>query len=278
MKIQSLAVIFAIIILPIIIILSYYIHREVDTIALQSSYDTKLIDATHDAMAAFEINTANEDLSSVADALRSIIEASTNVFFNSLATNLGMSNANKDYIQSYIPAILYTMYDGYYIYSPTRVPEVLIGSDNNDEEKLVYIGDRGVTYSGNNSFGIGTYNFDEDLYKEDSSEEQSAKSARQNALANSINNKFEYGQILYRNIDNTYSPAFHNNTFYKQDYILKTYMPYSARYKGTKGSTKFDFIINYTLDNYISVMGYIGNVYYSKTGYLIGKDIVKDII
>ncbi|MBR3697491.1 MAG: hypothetical protein IKM97_04445 [Clostridia bacterium] len=277
MKIQSLAVIFAIIILPIIIILSYYIHREVDTIALQSSYDTKLIDATHDAMAAFEINTANEDLSSVADALRSIIEASTNVFFNSLATNLGMSNANKDYIQSYIPAILYTMYDGYYIYSPTRVPEVLIGSDNNGEEKLVYIGDRGVTYSGNNSFGIGTYNFDEDLYKEDSSEEQSAKSARQNALANSINNKFEYGQILYRNIDNTYSPAFHNNTFYKQDYILKTYMPYSARYKGTKGSTKFDFIINYTLDNYISVMGYIGNVYYSKTGYLIGKDIVKDI-
>ena len=120
MKIQSLAVIFAIIILPIIIILSYYIHREVDTIALQSSYDTKLIDATHDAMAAFEINTANEDLSSVADALRSIIEASTNVFFNSLATNLGMSNANKDYIQSYIPAILYTMYDGYYIYSPTE--------------------------------------------------------------------------------------------------------------------------------------------------------------
>ena len=65
MKIQSLAVIFAIIILPIVIILSYFIHAEVDTIAIQTGYDTKLIDSTHDAMAALEINTANEDLSSV---------------------------------------------------------------------------------------------------------------------------------------------------------------------------------------------------------------------
>ena len=46
MKIQSLAVVFAIIILPIVIILSYYIHAEVDTIAIQTSYDTKLIDST----------------------------------------------------------------------------------------------------------------------------------------------------------------------------------------------------------------------------------------
>ena len=68
------------------------------------------MDATYDAMSAFEINTANEQLSSVADSMRSIILASNNVFFNSLATNFGISNASKELIQPYVPAILYTMY------------------------------------------------------------------------------------------------------------------------------------------------------------------------
>ena len=277
MKIQSLAVIFAIIILPIIIILSYYIHREVDTIAAQTAYDTKLIDATHDAMAAFELNTANEDLSSVADALRSIIEASTNVFFNSLATNLGMSNANKDFVRPYIPGILYTLYDGYYIYAPTRVPEVLIGKDENDGDQLVYIGDYGVTYSGENSYGIGTYNFNQNLFKDLKSEAEDVKSARQTALYDSITNKGEFGQLLYKNEDGTYSPTLSEDTYYAQDYVLKSYMPYSARYTGSKDSTNYDLTINYTLDNYMSVMGYIGNVYYSKTGYLIGKDVITSV-
>ena len=174
MKVQSLAVIFAIIILPVIIILSYYIHGEIDTIATQTAYDTKLIDATHDAMAAFELNTANENFDSVSDALRSIIEASTNTFFNTLATNLGMSNANKSSIQSYIPAMLYTLYDGYYIYSPTRVPEIL----TNDKGEVDYD---------------------------------------------------EYGQMQYKTKNGGYSTEIDNNTFFKQDYILKSYMPYSAR-------------------------------------------------
>ena len=217
MKIQSLAVIFAIIVLPIIIILSYYIHKEVDTIALQTSYDTKLIDATHDAMAAFEINTANENLSSVADALRSIIDASTNVFFNSLATNLGMSNANREFVQSYIPSILYTLYDGYYIYSPTRTPEVKVDDDGNVEYDIT-------------------------------------------------------GQMQYKTKSGGWSTNLDDNTYYKQDYVLKSYMPYSARYKDE--DKDYDITINYTLDNYITIMGNIGKVYYSKTGYLIGKDVI----
>lgn len=226
MKVQSLAVIFAIIILPVIIILSYYIHGEIDTIATQTAYDTKLIDATHDAMAAFELNTANENLDSVSDALRSIIEASTNTFFNTLATNLGMSNANKSSIQSYIPAMLYTLYDGYYIYSPTRVPEI----KTNDKGEVQYD---------------------------------------------------DYGQMQYKNKDGTYSTDLGDNTYFKQDYILKTYMPYSARYTGNRASSssssdeKYDLTINYTLDNYLTIMGNIGNVYYSKTGYLIGSGVVK---
>ncbi len=193
MKLQGLAIICAIILLPIIITLSYFIHKEVDTIALQTAYDTKLIDATHDAMASFELNTANEDLSSVADALRSIIEAANNTFFNSLATNLGMSNANKDYVRTYVPAILYTLYDGYYIYSPTRVPEILVSNDSDGNEKIVYVGDKGVTYQGINSKGVGVYAFNEGEFQTEESE--AARHTRQNALFYSFSNKFKFVQI-----------------------------------------------------------------------------------
>lgn len=272
MKVQSLAVIFAIIILPVIIILSYYIHAEVDTIALQTSYDTKLIDATHDAMASFELNTANENLSSVSDALRSIIEASTNVFFNSLATNLGMSNASKDYVQPYIPAILYTLYDGYYIYSPTRVPEVL--TVNGDT--VVYVGDGGVDADGtittDTGKNIGKYRWTEGSYSEGGNA----------SIYSSLANGYEFGQMLYKNNDGSYSTELHSvsggsnqGTYYKQDYVLKSYMPYSARYKPETGSG-YDLTINYTLDNYLTIMGYIGDIYYSKTGYLIAKDTLAE--
>lgn len=285
MKIQSLAVIFAIIILPIIIILSYYIHSSIDTIAIQTSYDTKLLDSTHDALVSFELNTANENLSSVSDALRSIIEASTNVFFNTLSTNLGMSNASKSYIQNYVPAILYTLYDGYYIYSPTRVPTVLTGGD----EQVIYVGDRGLTDAGDfveSSTGktIGKYNFNEEEYKKDldvtTKESEDTKSIRQSNLYNSLpaGRKYEYGQMLYKNEDGTYSTEINENTVYNQDYVLKSYMPYSARYLSEDGATKkYDLTINYTLDNYLTIEGNIENIYYSKTGYLIAKDVVKSI-
>ena len=57
MKLQSLSVIFVIIIIPVTLILSAYIGSQIDTASLQQSYDTKLMDATHDAVVAFEINT-----------------------------------------------------------------------------------------------------------------------------------------------------------------------------------------------------------------------------
>ncbi|MBO5397393.1 MAG: hypothetical protein J6A36_00440 [Clostridia bacterium] len=302
MKIQSLAVVFAIIILPIVIILSYYIHAEVDTIAIQTSYDTKLIDSTHDAMVAFEINTANEDLSTVADSLRSIIEASTNVFFNTLATNLGISNAGNSAVDSYVPALLYTLYDGYYIYSPTRNPKVLTYPPENGDD-IIYVGDRGVRYlrtstyrnSNNELVEFGVYEFDAAEYaleKDDdpsNNEPETAKMDRYNALPGTI--KYEFGQMLYLNEDGTYSAQVHTNkqnpgdpdpttgnTKYNQEHVLKSYMPYSARYKRDNA---FDITINYTLDNYLTIAGTIGSntnkAYYSKTGYLISKDTVTSV-
>ena len=107
MRLQGVGIIFALIVLPIILVMSYYIQLEVDTLSLQKSYDSKLLDSTYDAMSAFEINTANEDLSTVSDSLRTIVEASSNVFITTLATNMGMSNASKSMIEPYIPAILF---------------------------------------------------------------------------------------------------------------------------------------------------------------------------
>ena len=57
MKLQGMSIVFALVIVPLILVLSYYIGLQVDTIELQTEYDSKLLDSTYDAMAAFELNT-----------------------------------------------------------------------------------------------------------------------------------------------------------------------------------------------------------------------------
>lgn len=274
MKIQGVTVIFSLIVIPIILVLSYYIQIQVDTIALQSSYDTKLLDATHDAMAAFEINTANEKLSSVADSLRSIITASNNVFINSLSTNLGMSNASKGMIQPYIPAVLYTLYDGYYIYSPTKIPVVLKNAKGN----AVVVGDEGVAYS-SDAGDYNIYTYIEPPQREEDDEDYSDEEDDSLVLTK---HQEEYGQILYEieGQEGKYITVVKEGlTKYKLDYVLKSFMPYSARYinRDIKGGAEkyFDVTINYTLDNYMIITGMVDEVYYSKSGYLI-KDKLLD--
>lgn len=269
MNLQSLTIIFVIIFLPIILISTYYIQREVDTITLQTSYDTKLIAATTDAVTAFEINTANEDLTATADSLRSMIEASNNVFTTTMATNLGMSGATQSKILPYIPAIVYTLYDGYYIYSPTKQPKVLTDPDG----VYVKVGDVGVRED-----AAGKYLYDYDLIKNTPDKSTLSKSK--------ISNEEDYGKILYfaedtngkigKNITCVTNPEIAYQT---TSYILKSYIPYSMKYKKGEPSIdkEYDVIINYTLDNYITVYGTIDGVYYSKSGYLIDIDRVSDI-
>lgn len=117
MKIQSLAIIFVIIVLPISIVLSEYVQAQTDTLSLQTLYDSRLIDATYDAVTAFQKNTINSTSSSVTNSKMRDVEASANTFLNSVANNFGLSGNSKDAMQSYIPAVVYTLYDGYYIYS-----------------------------------------------------------------------------------------------------------------------------------------------------------------
>ena len=119
MKLQNMAVVFIIIILPVTLILSAYIQSQIDTAQLLLSYDTKLLDAAHDAMRAFELNTTNDDFATIGDSKRRDVEASITTFTNNLATNMGVGGYSKKYIEPYLPAVLFTLYDGYYIYTPT---------------------------------------------------------------------------------------------------------------------------------------------------------------
>lgn len=74
--------------------------------------------ATYDAVKAFQLNTINSDTSDLANSKLRDIEASVNTFFNSVASNFNMAGYNQDILKEYVPALVYTMYDGYYIYSP----------------------------------------------------------------------------------------------------------------------------------------------------------------
>ena len=317
MKLQGVSVIFALIVLPLILVLTYYIQLQVDTIEMQNEYDRKLLDSTYGAMSAFEINTANEDLSTVSDSLRTIIEASTNVFMNTLATNFGMSNASRSYLEPYIPAILYTLYDGYYISAPTRTPVFLVDSSGN----AVTVGTPGLTIdktsgdftyrevhtsveSQNNCndciktqqadgkilcepnknpggenhivYDDGDTNKENTEYKNMSAEEQAKLQITYKQLEDK-GKEDSYGQVLFlkKNETNKYTTNI-DEAELEIDHVLKTYMPYSARYRqGDPNSTNYyDITVIYTLDNYVTIQGNVGKVYYTKSGYLLPKNSV----
>ena len=188
MRLQHLTVIFIIIILPISLILDAYIKSRIETIELQISYDTKLTGATRDAIEAFQQNTVNSSTSDLANSKIRDVLASVNTFFNAIATNFNMVGYNSDILQNYVPALVFTLYDGYYIYTPF----------NN------ILNDTTVTED-------STYQNNEKLYG------------------------------------------------------LKPYIYYSCRYK----TASLDVVINYSLDNYISIQGTRNGVGINNAGYLI---------
>lgn len=125
MKLQNMTVIFIIIMIPIIIVTSYYIGLQIKTITMQKDYTVKLQTAAKDSIQALEINTVewNSASSNLADSKRRDVLASINTFTTSLANNMGIGGAGKGRIQTYIPEIVYTMYDGYYIYSASLMKD-----------------------------------------------------------------------------------------------------------------------------------------------------------
>ena len=120
MKIHELAIIFIIIILPISVVLSAYTQFQIQTINLQTQYDAKLTTSTVDAIKAFQINTADNTMSDLTTSKIRDIEAAISVFRNSVLKNFELSAYTEDEINQYIPALVFTMYDGFYIYTPFK--------------------------------------------------------------------------------------------------------------------------------------------------------------
>ena len=201
MKLQHIAILFIIIIVPISLVMASYIQNQIDAISMQTDYDRMLISATYDAVKAFQLNTINNKYSSVSDSKIRDIEASVNTFYNTMMSSMLEYALSVKNLQAYIPAMLFTLYDGYYIYSSYDNVYSLIGSG--EDEKV------NIKLDGNN---------------------------------------YENG--------------------------LKPYVYYSAKYKLNNGNI---IVVNYTLDNEITVYGDLGEGYVTKSGYLINPDFVQNV-
>ena len=199
MKIQHLAIIFIIIIVPISFAMSEYIQTQIDTIKLQTEYKEALNSATSAALKAFQINSINNKYSNISDSKIRDIEASINTFYNSLTTSMTQYVSSKSELSVFVPAIVFNLYDGYYIYS----------SYNN-----VYTAPNG---------------------------------------------------------DNTKVKIDDNANNYQDG--LHPYIYYSCKYN-IDGE---EIIVNYTLDNAITVYGKFNGKYQTKSGYLIDPRKVTNI-
>ena len=299
MRLQALGIVFVIIIVPLILVLSYYLNLQIKTIAKQNEYDKSLLSATYDAVSSFEINTANEDLSTVSDSLRTIIEASANVFMNTLATNLGVSNASKLYVEPYVPALLYTLYDGYYIYAPTKVPKMFT---DHDTGVAISIGDEGLKYHdrtfmyysfptaeqmAESGVTVDTSSYVIDIDVDFAEDPELMQYYGQQLYIAKVDDDGSYDETQCRPLEyySNYNDAAPSETLVVTPNIkyadvngknvLKSYMPYSAKYiqdgEGSYPDRSPDINVSiiYTLDNYVTVEGYIDGIYYTKSGYII---------
>ncbi len=117
MKLQHLILVFLIIMLPMALIMSQYTGLQIDTLATKTKYDTALLGSTFDTMSAFELNTRNNSKSSVIGEEIRDLEAVISTFSTSLSSSIGLSGTSNDYVLGYVPAMVFGLYDGYYIYS-----------------------------------------------------------------------------------------------------------------------------------------------------------------
>ena len=173
MKIQELAIIFVIIILPISILLSEYTQFQIQTIKTQTEYDAKLTTATYDAIKAFQLNAQNETYSDLANERVKDIERSVNSFRNSIMSSFKLNGYTEEELNNYIPALVYTLYDGFYIYSPYENTNYRYEYENNPyTDEPEYITDASgnkipTEGNGENIYGLKPYMTYSCRYKKD---------------------------------------------------------------------------------------------------------------
>ena len=131
MKIQHLAVIFILIMMPIIIVFNEYLNNQITVVNTEATYDARLLNSTYDAVKAFQLNTINTTSYTAENRVKNM-EAAVNTFFNSLVTSFKYEGNRSDVMKEYVPAVVLTMYDGYYIYSPFE--NTLTNVKDNDQD------------------------------------------------------------------------------------------------------------------------------------------------
>lgn len=234
MKLQNLIIIFIIIIIPIVLIFTLYLNLETKTILLQTNYDEKLIEAAKEAVESLEINTTewtNEETATLANQKRKNVENSIKTFITSLSNKFGISGTSEELILNYVPAIVYIMYDGYYIYSPTYVPKT-INSDNGVQ--LYYYRDASADESKVSIYGTQTIG--DNLVSGEPMFVLAEGEIGESATYNGVTLTF------------TTAPTKAAKTY---KHVLKTFVPYSKEY--VTGDN--EYVINYTLDNYVRIYG-----------------------
>lgn len=248
MKVQNLAIIFLVIVIPLTMILSYYLNLQRKTLELQAQYDTKLAEATKEGIKAFEVNTVEWSNSKQDD--RQNTKAMINAFITSLSNNLNVTGTAREFMVNYIPAITVTMYDGYYIYSPIYAP---VNKENEDGLQLFLNSQNKVTTSAEKGNQI--------LY------------IAEEGKGNSYTYEYttEDGSQITEQITGVTTEIDSAKKEYK--HTLNSKIAYSSSYTGTNG---LKIVVNYTLDNRIYLYGTKGSEYIEKDGYLVyfGNDTV----
>ncbi len=134
MKIQSLSIIFIIIIMPISIVLSEYVNNQIETKQTELLYNTRLLNSTYDAIKAYQLNTVNNSFGDITNQKVKDIESAAKTFYNSLSSNFNYTGYRSEVMKEYVPTIVFTMYDGYYAYSPftNTLTELKDGNNSKD--------------------------------------------------------------------------------------------------------------------------------------------------
>lgn len=132
MKLQSLAIIFIIIIMPITIVLSEYINNKIETQETELLYNTRLLNSTYDAIKAYQLNTVNNAFGDITNSKIKDIEAAAKTFYNSLSSNFNYTGYRSEVMKEYVPALVFTMYDGYYTYTPFMNTLTEVGDSDYD--------------------------------------------------------------------------------------------------------------------------------------------------
>ncbi len=261
MKYQNFAVIFVLILLPISIVLSNYIKTQSDTLALETNYQTKLADSTYDAIAAYQMNSLNTQ-SVTGESVKSYVLASVNTFFTTLATNMGMSSASKNLLLPYIPAILFTTYDGYYIYSPTKTNVLATIPGGNDSQVNSKDAGQAITTQEGNLVFLKSSNGKERVVRGSAAGEDEVLYSDAYTISTDPATGTEIGTAkknseIHESKGVTTNPDPISDVDY--NYMLKPFIYYSANYQSKDANNNktdnFNFVASYTLDNYITIYG-----------------------